>query len=71
MGVFVEIKDEHLQELDRLALKFDKTRAAVVADALETYLNNKRDDSIRRGFGLWRDVDIDGVEYQRRLRSEG
>lgn len=69
MGVFVEIKDEQSKELDRLALKLDKTREALVADAIEIYLN-RRDDSMRRAFGLWRDVDIDGVEYQRKLRSE-
>jgi hypothetical protein len=69
MGVFVEIKDEQSKELDRLALQFEKTREALVADAIEIYLN-RRDDSMRRAFGLWRDVDIDGVEYQRKLRSE-
>jgi predicted transcriptional regulator len=70
MGSLVEIKDEKLRELDRLASALDRTRAALIEDALAECLNRRKIGHRDRAFGLWRDRDIDGPAYQEEIRTE-
>ena len=42
MGSLVEIKEEQLQELDRIARETDRTRSALIEDALAEYLARPR-----------------------------
>ena len=70
MGSLVEIKEEQLRELDRIARESDRTRAALIEDALAEYLNRQKVSPRDRAFGLWRERNIDGLEYQEEIRKE-
>ncbi len=70
MGSLVEIKEERLRELDRIARESDRTRAALIEDALAEYLNRQKVSHRDRAFGLWRERNIDGLEYQEEIRKE-
>jgi predicted transcriptional regulator len=70
MGSLVEIKEEQLRELDRLASALDRTRAALIEDALAEYLNRRKVGHRDRAFGLWREPGIDGLAYQEEIRKE-
>lgn len=74
MRVLTEIPDEDIRELDALASKEKRSRAAAIRDAVKLYLVQKKGDLswIDRGYGLWADRDDipDGVEYQRAMRED-
>lgn len=73
MRTLVDIPDEDIAELDALAAKSKRSRAAAIRDAVKLYLvRNSNNDWIERGYGYWANrTDIgDGVEYQRSVRED-
>lgn len=72
--ILADLPDEDIQEIDALAARTKRSRAATIRDAVKLYLvqnaNNK--DWIKRGAGHWKGrTDIgDGVEYQRAIRED-
>jgi predicted transcriptional regulator len=73
MRTLIDLPDEDIERLDKLARFHNRSRAAEVREAVRMYLRGRSgNDWIRRGAGYWRDrTDIgDGVEYQRRLRED-
>jgi metal-responsive CopG/Arc/MetJ family transcriptional regulator len=73
MRTLVDIPDEQLAELTRLAEQEKVSRASLVRRAVAEMLASKRKakgDGIAAAFGLWANRDEDGLAYQERLRSE-
>lgn len=73
MRTLVDIPDEDIAELDALAAKNKRSRAAAIRDAVKLYLvRNSNNDWIERGYGYWANrTDIgDGVDYQRAIRED-
>ena len=73
MRTLVDIPDDDIEQLDALALREKKSRAAEIRAAIRQYLAGKaNNDWIRRGAGYWKDrTDIgDAVEYQRASRED-
>ena len=73
MRTLVDIPDEDIKQLDALASKGKRSRAAAIRDAVKLYLvRNSSNDWIERGYGYWASrTDIgDAVEYQRAMRED-
>jgi metal-responsive CopG/Arc/MetJ family transcriptional regulator len=73
MRTLVDIPDDQLEELTKLAEREKVSRAALVREAVATLLAAKRKagrDAIDAAFGLWAGMEEDGLAYQERLRSE-
>jgi predicted transcriptional regulator len=70
MRTLVDIPEADLVRLDTLAKSTKASRAQLIREAIGMYLIKKSLDPIDAAFGLWRDRDEDGVDYQRRLRDE-
>lgn len=77
MRRLVDIPDNLLAELTAFAHKEGISRAELMRRALDAYvstLKQKQDmaeqDALEAVRGLWKDRNIDGVEYQRQLREE-
>lgn len=77
MRRLVDIPDNLLAELTAFAHKEGISRAELMRRALDAYvstLKQKQDmaeqDTLEAVRGLWKDRDIDGVDYQRQLREE-
>jgi predicted transcriptional regulator len=73
MRTLVDIPDEDIEQLDALAARSKRSRAAAIRDAVKLYLvQNAGTDWIERGAGYWKDrTDIgDAVEYQRAARED-
>ena len=70
MRTLVDIPENDVAALDELRRGRHVSRSAVIREAVRDYLGRhlRPDDDV--GFGLWDEKVIDGVEYQRRLRSE-
>ena len=73
MRTLVDIPDDVVEELDSLAKRHNRSRAAEVREALKAHVREKTsNDWIARGAGYWADRDDigDGVEYQRAIRED-
>jgi len=68
--VRIDIPDDHLQAIDHIAAAQQRPPEAIIQDAVATYLAEHRRHASHAGFGLWGDLEMDGVEYQRKLREE-
>lgn len=70
MRTIIDVPKEMIQTLDRVRLAEQKSRAALIRDAISEYLGKKAVPSAEAAFGLWRQNPVDGVEMQKRLRDE-
>ena len=70
MKLAVDLPDELLAEIDRLATARQCSRDAIIQAAVAAHLAERRRRRRAQAFGLWGDQQTDGLEYQRKLRSE-
>ncbi len=70
MRTIIDLPDETVHALDQLRRATGRSRAALVREAVERYLEDQSVDDRAAAFGAWRDLDVDGVDLQRRLRAE-
>ena len=73
MRTLVDIPDDDIEQLDALAARENKSRAAEIREAIRLYIAGKsNNDWITRGAGYWKGrTDIgDAVEYQRSMRED-
>jgi len=74
MRTLVDLPKEDMEALDRVSAEERTSRAAIIRSAVSDYLKER--DRLRRkaareaGIGLWKDLDIDGLEYQEMMRAE-
>lgn len=68
----VDIPDDDLARIDRIAKEEGKSRAAVLREAVAEYIAQGSKDWLEAGFGLWAKYGFseDGMDYQNRLREE-
>jgi metal-responsive CopG/Arc/MetJ family transcriptional regulator len=72
MRTLVDIPDDQIAELNKLAEREKVSRAALVRKAISNLLVSKRrtaTDALDAAFGIRPDME-DGLAYQERLRSE-
>lgn len=72
MRTIVDIPDIQVKALNQLSKKKRVSKAEIIRQALTNYLNqsSKIKKSFDDSFGLWKDKNIDGIEYQKKLRNE-
>ena len=73
MRTLIDLPDDVVVELDALAQRNGRSRAAEVREAVSAHLHDRSgNDWIRRGAGYWKDRDDigDAVEYQRAIRED-
>lgn len=70
MRALVDIDERQIRDLDRLAKRQKRSRAAVIREAVADYLEKRGQQTIEDAFGLWGRRETDGLAYQERVRSE-
>lgn len=70
MRTLIEIPDTDIKALDLLRQQRGESRSKLVRRAVREYLERNLQPEPERAFGLWRDRDDDGLDYQRKLRAE-
>ena len=72
MRTIVEIPDELVDALDRMKAREKASRSELIRKAIESILHIRKANGLseRPGFGCWGKKGPDGLEHQRRLRSE-
>jgi metal-responsive CopG/Arc/MetJ family transcriptional regulator len=68
--ILVDVPDAQLSDLMLIADAEKRSRAAVIRDALDGYIAQRKPALAVDVFGLWKDKNIDGLDYQDKLRSE-
>ena len=70
MRTVIDVPDELIESLDQVGALEQRSRAALIRDAITEYLKVKSIPAAEEDFGLWKDRKTDGVRYQRSLRDE-
>lgn len=72
MRFLVDLPDDDLNWLDELAKKEGKSRAAVLREAVSSYIASQSKEGFEKYFGLWErhGSTVDGLAYERKLRDE-
>jgi predicted transcriptional regulator len=68
--ILVDLTDMQLSDITQIAETDKRARAAVIRDALDSYIAQRKPALAVDVFGLWETRQTDGLEYQERLRSE-
>jgi metal-responsive CopG/Arc/MetJ family transcriptional regulator len=69
MRTLVDLGDAQVEALDELSKRENRSRAALIRQAIDDYLVKRRsggDDA----FGLWGKRKVDGLAYQEKARRE-
>ncbi len=70
MRTLVDITGAQVQALDDLAKRHKQSRAALIRSAIDDFLAKHRRIQATDAFGLWGERQLDGLEYQERVRGE-
>lgn len=71
MRTLVDIPDKYLNALAEIGKQEKLSRAAVVREAIAVYVSKyQAKKSPEDAFGLWGKKKVDGLKYQRKIRSE-
>jgi predicted transcriptional regulator len=70
MRILVDVAESQVRALDDLARAEEKSRAAVIREAICDFLKQRQQSRAADGFGLWGRGGEDGLAYQDRIRRE-
>lgn len=70
MRTIIDIPDQLVESLDRVGKTHQKSRAALVREAITDFLREKSIPQAEAAFGLWKERNQNGVAYQNDLRQE-
>lgn len=70
MRTIIEVPDEVIKSLDQIGKQQQKSRAAIIREAISAYLQQKTITTSDEAFGIWKGKKKDGLQYQKELRSE-
>ena len=70
MRTIVNLPDEQVRRLDEACRGEGVSRAEAVRRAVASYLDARSVCKREDAFGIWRGREVDGLEYERRLRRE-
>ncbi|TVP77598.1 MAG: ribbon-helix-helix protein, CopG family [Puniceicoccaceae bacterium] len=70
MRTIIDVPDAVIESLDRVRARDNRSRAAVIREAIDGYLQRQSAASAEGAFGLWRERSKDGVRYQDEVRND-
>ena len=70
MRTIIDIPDQLVESLNLLGKTYQKSRSALVREAITDFLKVKSIPQAEAAFGLWKQKNKDGVAYQNDLRQE-
>lgn len=70
MRTLVDIPDEFIEAIDKICKREKISRSEAIRRAVASFTETKAIAEFESALGSWKDLEIDGVEFQRKLRSE-
>lgn len=68
MRILVDIPDYQIKDLKIISKAERISRAEAIRRAITLYIEKKNLEHV--AFGLWKSHKVDGLEYQKRIRSD-
>lgn len=68
--ILIDLPDSQVNDLAVIVEAEKRPRAAIIRDALDAYISQRKRALGADVFGLWKDKKVDGLIYQQELRSE-
>lgn len=71
--ILADLTPKQLEDLNHLASALDTSRAALIREAVATFVAAKSKELKHPApdvFGLWKDRGVDGLAYEQELRNE-
>ncbi|AYZ64969.1 ribbon-helix-helix protein, CopG family [Burkholderia multivorans] len=68
--ILIDLPDAQVQALAAVVEAEQRPRAAVIRDAIDAYLAQRKRTAGADVFGLWKGKKVDGLAYQEALREE-
>lgn len=69
MRTVIDVPDQ-IKSLDKVSGTEQRSRAALIREAIAEFLLKKSGPSAEAAFGLWKDRQTDSLRYQKDLRAE-
>ena len=70
MRTLIDLGDSQVEALDELSKKDRRSRAALIREAIDDFLAQRRSDREGDAFGLWGKRKVDGLAFQEKARGE-
>ena len=70
MRTVIDVPSKLIESLDRVSGAEQRSRAALIREAIAEFLRRKSVSPAETAFGLWKGRKTDGVKYQVDLRDE-
>ena len=70
MRIVIDVPAQMIASLDWISVSEQRSRAALIREAIADFLQRKSVPRAEAAFGLWRQHKKDGVRYQTELRGE-
>ena len=71
MRTIIDIPEDMLTQLESARVRQKRSRASLIREAIQSFLKKQSDSSdLDRAFGLWKEKEFDGMDYQNELRRE-
>ena len=70
MRTVIDLPDEIIDTLDRVSSRENRSRAALIREAISDYLKRNALPPADEAFGIWKGKPEDGMKYQKRLRGD-
>lgn len=70
MRTIIELPEEQVRRLADICRRESVSRAEVIRRAISSYLDARYVADREDAFGIWRERNVDGLRYERRLRRE-
>jgi predicted transcriptional regulator len=70
MQILINPGETQIRALDELSKKAKRSRAALIRQAIDDYIDKKRRSLEGNAFGLWGKRKADGLAYQEKVRSD-
>ncbi|QDD67011.1 ribbon-helix-helix protein, CopG family [Herbaspirillum seropedicae] len=68
--ILVDIPESQLADLTQLVESQQRPRAVIIREAIAAYITQHKLEHDAEVFGIWKKKKVDGLAYQRALRSE-
>lgn len=68
--ILIDLPDSQVEDLAVIGEAENRPRAAIIRDALDAYITQRKRALGADVFGLWKSKKLDGLTYQQEIRSE-
>ncbi len=70
MRTLIDLDETLIRDLDEIAKAAKRSRASLIREAIAEFLGKARKGAEGEAFGLWGKREVDGLDYQKKLRAE-